>query len=101
MLPSEVYVVYNSKDDTILSVHSTRGFATLARRDVINDTLSNMKEFLTSEDYQKLDMRYVIGTLEEAVQWMVSPDGPPDDDDDTKQPKPGLSELYSRLDILY
>ena len=77
MSPKDVYVVYNQLADEIVSVHSLQTYATLARRDLVNDVLNRLRAAsafeLSEEDVHKVQMRYVVDTLEKAIVWMTVP----------------------------
>jgi hypothetical protein len=73
MTPDEVYVVYSQNTDEILSVHSTKLFALMARQDLVNDVMAQLSRtcaYVDADDEVKVRMKYVVGTLQEALGWM-------------------------------
>jgi len=76
MKPDEVFVVYNGDDDEIISVHSTRTFALMARQEIVNDTLKTLEKtcaYLDADDETRIKLKYSVGTLQESIQWLLTP----------------------------
>jgi len=66
MVPENVFVVYNSYDEAILSVHPTKDLAIKAKYRAV-DALRGR------EHIDLLELRFVITTLTEAILWISSP----------------------------
>ena len=78
MSPDNVYVVYSQVADEVVSVHSTRSFALMARQDILNDVINRFMKtvaYFDEEDRQKIQLRYIVCTLTEAINYIqVKPD---------------------------
>lgn len=75
MSTDELYVVYSQVTDEILSVHSTRSFALMARADKVRDAISRYNKICAYQDEDtitRLKMKYVTATLSEAIGWLTS-----------------------------
>jgi len=66
MRPEDVYVVYDQGEDTIVSVHSIREFATMERDRIIT--------VFTQAGRPAPFMRFAVTNLKEAIEWMYAPD---------------------------
>ncbi len=70
----DVYVVYHTEREQILSVHATELNARTKQHDLVTDELARIQRSRTlhSDDTSKAIMHYAITDLDTALSWLAS-----------------------------